>query len=192
MPRRLTDHTLDGLKGWFNMHAVDKVAKFNATDLATLTAAGHTAYAGRTVHLHSDGTFKYGVTDRSMPMWLFPNADDPDVSNDGGDPATEVGAWVAIAPTKEMVAIVGCGALELSTTEFDATLTYAYNDTLTAPTGTTNASSGKLTNADAVPYTNPVCGVVSLGRGPTDSTGDYQNSHGVKVLNFWPWYIPVA
>ena len=181
-PRRITTHGLNGIKGWPNMHAVDFAAKFYATDLATIQAAGRQVYAGMCVHLDSAGTFRLGVANRQMPMFLFHSADEPDVVNDGGDPATDVGAWVAISPTAVLNALVATGAYELETTAFvDAT--FLPNETLTAATGT-GATAGKLANSGATPYTNAVCGVVSRGK--------YQNAHRVYVLAFWPVYLPTA
>lgn len=180
--QQMTEHTLEAPKGWPSPSAVDIVAKFCPTQLAAVT--GGVAYAGRTAHLNSSGNYEFGVTDRSMAMWLFQNSDDPDVSNDGGAPATDVGAWQAVAPVGGIMALVAAGAYELATTEFDTAQTYAPNDTLTAATGTTLATCGVLTNQSAVPYTNPVCGVVSRGK--------TTNAHGKSELWFWPVYLPVA
>ena len=40
MPRQMTDHTLDGVKGWPSPHAVDFQAPFKAADLSTLAGRG--------------------------------------------------------------------------------------------------------------------------------------------------------
>jgi len=180
--QQMTVHTLEAPKGWPSPYAVDFTTVFDATQLGAIT--GGVAYAGRTVHLNSSGNYEFGVTNRSMAMWLFQNSDDPDVENNGGDPATDVGCWQAIAPTGQLTALVAAGAYELATTEFNAALGYFPNETLTAATGTTLATAGVLTNAAAVPYTNPVCGVVSRGK--------QLNAHGMYELWFWPVYLPVA
>jgi len=181
-PRQMTDHTLEAPKGWPSPHAVDFQAKHDATQLTTIS--GNVAFSGRVVHLASDGEFEFGITNRSMALFLFQNSDDPDVSNDGGDPSTDAHAWVPVAPTGKLNALVAVGAYELASTEYNSALTYAPNDTLTAVTGTTLATAGVLTNASATPYTNPVCGVVSKGV--------QTNSHGKSELHFWPVYLPVA
>lgn len=182
VPRQMTEHALEGLKGWPRPHAVDFHAKFSAAQLAAIS--GGVAFAGRVVHLNGSGQYEFGITDRSMALFLFQNSDDPDVENPGGDPATVSGAWVPVAPTGQIMALVATGAYELASTEFDTAQTYAPNDTLTAATGTTLATAGVLTNQSAVPYTNPVCGVVSRG--------ERTNSHGKQELCFWPVYCPVA
>lgn len=181
-PRQMTAHTLEALKGWPSPHAVDFPAKFSATQLAAIS--GNVAFEGRVVHLNDSGEFEFGISGKQMALFLLQNSDDSDVENDGGDPATVAGAWVPIAPTGVMSGLVAAGAFELASTEFDSAQTYAPNDTLTAATGTTLATAGVLTNQSAVPYTNPVCGVVSRGK--------RLNSHGKYELCFWPVYLPVA
>lgn len=186
VPRQMTAHTLEAPKGWPSPHAVDFQAKFDSTQLGAVS--GGVAFAGRVVHLNNSGDYEFGIGNRHMPLFLFQNSDDPDVENDGGDAATVANAWVAIAPTGKMLALVAAGAYELASTEFDTTQTYNPNDCLTAATGTTLATCGVLTNQSAVPYTNPVCGVVSRGRTPTSA----KNAHGQPELYFWPVYLPVA
>jgi hypothetical protein len=183
VPRQMTAHSLEAPKGWPSPHAVDFAAIFNVSDLGTLG----TVFAGSVVHLNDDGEFIMGIDDTDMAIFLFNNSDDPDVDNPGGDPALVSGAWIAIAPTGKMMGLVACGAYELASTEFKTALTYLPNQTLTAPEGTTSGTSGTLTNASAVPYTNPVCGVVSRKRDSTSAT----NSHGVAELFFWPVYLPI-
>ena len=186
VPRQMTAHTLEAPKGWPSPHAVDFATSFDATQLAAVS--GGVAFAGRVAHVNASGDYEFGVGNRDMAIFLFNNSDDPDVENPGGDPATVAGAWIAVAPTGKMMGLVAVGAYELASTEFDATLTYAPNEALTAVTGTTLATCGVLTNASATPYTNPVCGVVSRGRSSTSAT----NSHGQAELFFWPVYLPVA
>jgi hypothetical protein len=186
VPRQMTAHTLEAPKGWPSPHAVDFSAAFDATQLATVT--GGVAFAGRVAHLNNSGDYEFGIGDRDMAIFLFNNSDDPDVENPGGDPATVAGAWIAVAPTGKMMGLVAAGAYELATTEFDATQTYNPGDCLTAVTGTTLATAGVITNQTAVPYTNPVCGVVSRGRTSTSAN----NSHGQPEVFFWPTYLPVA
>lgn len=181
--RSMTTHTLDVLHGYkSDTDAVTWTAAFSSSQLGSVT--GNVAYAGRCVHLNSSGDFEFGVTNRSMGMWLLQNSNDPDVTNDGGTASTDADAWHPIRPTDKLTAVVAAGAYELETTEFNTSLTYAPNDTLTAVTGTTLSTCGVMTNASAVPYTNPVCGVASAAK--------YTNSHGRSALRFWPVYLPVA
>lgn len=181
--RSMTEHTLEVLHGYkTDTDAVTYTTAFDATALSSVT--GNVAFAGRCVSLNPSGNFVFGVGNRSMGMWLLMSTDDPDVSNDGGNPATDANAWIPLAPTGQVTAVVAAGAFELGTTEFNSSLTYAPNDTLTAATGTTLSTCGVMTKASAVPYTNPVCGVVSRGV--------VTNSHGRQELHFWPVYLPVA
>ena len=186
VPRQMTAHTLEAPKGWPSPHAVDYQAVFDATQLSTIS--GNVAFSGRCVHVAADGEFEFGVTALQMPLFLWQNSDDPDVENPGGDPATVAGAWVAVAPTGKINALVAAGAYELASTEFDATQTYVPNELLFAATGTTLATAGVLTNVaigDGWPNV-PAVGVVSRGR----TSASAANSHGVAELHFWPQYLP--
>lgn len=187
VPAQMTDHTLETVKGtpFGFSYVVDFVAKFNAAQLAAIS--GGIAFGGRCVHVNNAGEFEFGVSGREMPMFLIQNSNDPDVENPGGDPATVAGGWVSVAPTGKMSALVGVGDHELATTEFDNTKTYQPNQPLTANSGTTLATAGVLTNVNATPGTNAICGIVSVAHGPLSPL----NSHGKPELRFWPWYNPV-
>lgn len=180
--RPMTAHKLNGAKGWPRPHAVDFSASFNAAALAAIS--GGVAFSGRVVHLDSAGEYRFGIANRQMPLFLFQNSDDPDVTNDGGDATTDVGNWVPVSPTGKMMSLVATGAYELETTEFDSAQTYLPNQSLTAATGTTLATCGVLTNQSATPYTNAVCGVVSRG--------EFTNSDGRAMLAFWPVFLPTS
>jgi hypothetical protein len=196
----MTAHTLEAPKGWPSPSAVDYTAPFDATDLATLRAAGNEVWAGRCVHIENDGALKYGVTGRQMPLFVFQNSDDPDVENPGGSASTDPHVWIAVAPTGNLNCFVAAGAYELATTEFDDTQAYNPNDLLYAATGTTNATSGVLTNAGIGGAFWPAIagvGVVSRGRtaaGVISANTIYpakgENSHRVQELFFWPEYLP--
>lgn len=175
-PRQMTAHTLEPLKGW-GPTAVDYVAKFNATDLATIG----TVYAGRCVHVHTDGTYKYGVSGAKMPLFIFQNSDDPDVSNDGG--IEEADGWVGSSPTGTMLAFCAAGGWELITTEFVGTHSaYTIGDLLVSATGT-GSDAGKV-NRGGEQYTDAVVGHVS--RLPA------KNAHGKNAVSFWPVYLPAS
>jgi hypothetical protein len=212
VPRQMTAHTLEAPKGWFRPAAVDYTAPFDATDLATIRAAGWEAWAGRCVHVDpTSGGFKLGATlseSYFMPMWLFPNSDDPDVENPGPAAATEPHTWVAAGPSAggHLTALVAIGAYELATTEFDATQTYNINQLLYSATGTTAATSGVMTNqgvGGAVYPAVQAVGMVSRGRASwTAATRTYgadpnqpaqqmypsspENAHREQELFFWP------
>lgn len=186
VPRQMTAHTLEAPKGWPSPHAVDFRAKMSAN--VTIDPV----FAGRVVHLNSAGEFEMGLPDvigaGHMPIFLFPNDDDPDVQNEGDDPATVAGAWVAIAPVGNIMGLVAKGAYELESTEFqsEASLgaTYAPGDCLTATADNANAvTGGRITRATGgLAYAEPLCGVVSRGV--------FSNSHGRDALAFWPVWLP--
>jgi len=193
---QMTDHTLEGVKGWPNPHAIDCEAKISAATITAVTdpSAGRVV-SGRCVSLNGSDEFQLGLfANTSMPMFIFPNSDDPDVSLAYGAPATAAGGWVPIAPTGVAMALVAVGAYELATTEFDTALTYVSGEPLKTM-GATNVNGanqnvddcGKLKNA-AVPYVDVVVGVVAKSRTPTSAT----NSHGQAELAFWPVYLPIA
>jgi hypothetical protein len=163
----MTAHTLNALKGWPSPHALDYHTEFAATITDVVNP-------GSVVHLDSDGKYALGVgTLKVMPLFTFAGSQDPDVVNDGGDPATEKGVWIGISPTGQCVALVATGAYELTSTEFVAG-TYEPNDPLTSDLAGDDA--GKL--QVGVIGTDMVVGLVS--RGVVD------NGYGHEALAFWP------
>jgi hypothetical protein len=192
------EQSLDAVKGWFHLAALDKSAKLNATLLATATDIP----AGRVAILNDAGEF---TTDRTgagggtctnsataMPIFLLNSKFDPDVSNVGLNPASTVTNWYAISPTGVMTGLVATGGYELQSTEFYADGTYLPNQPLTAVTTT-----GVLTDASATVGNAWICGICS-----THVNGDNQttqatpgsavgvNAHGVSVITFWPVFLP--
>jgi hypothetical protein len=179
---QMFDHTLDAVKGWFHMAALDFTAKLSSN--VTITA-----YAGRCVHLNSDGEFEMGVQGNQMPIFLLQSSTDSDVSNAGGT------LWYPISPSGNLTGLVAKGAYELETTEFDGNQTYAPNDYLRAVASNSDQTTGgRLTNQSVVTLenstslsssTNPtaVVGVVSRAKRKRQSDRNY-------VLSFWPIYKP--
>lgn len=165
--RQSFDHALDTPKGWFEMAALDFSAKLSAN--VTIDPV----YAGRCVHLNSDGEFEMGVTGHQMGIFLLQNSDDPDVAT--GGPSDAQGT----IPAGDMSGLVAKGAYELETTEFDDDQDYAPNDGLRAIADNSNATTGgRLTNAGVTFGTTAVVGIVSKGA--------YTNSHNKRALVFWP------
>jgi len=171
----MTANTLNALKGWPQMAAVDFEAEFDggisADDLPVL--------AGSVVQLNGSGKFILGVgNDAVMPLFTFNNSDDPDVANDGGDAATEKGVWVPIGPTGKALAFPAVIAAELVSTAYVSGQTFTPNTFLTA-NKSGGASPGKL--RPGTRYTNMIVGVVS--RGVVD------NGYGHNGVAFWPFPI---
>lgn len=169
-PRQMTANTLNALKGWPQPAAVDFHTEYADSCFDEVSVV----LAGSVVHIDSTGKYALGVgNDKVMPLFTFNNSDDPDVVNEGGDPATEKGVWIAISPTGQAMALVAVGAYELVSTAFVAGAYYP-NDPLTA--AKTGANAGKL--AAGVMHTNMIVGLVS--RGVID------NGYGHDALAFWP------
>lgn len=176
-PRQMFDHTLDAIKGWFQMAALDYTAKISANVVVSV-------YAGRCAHINAVGEFELGCTGSMMPIFLLQNGTDNDVSNDGGT------TWYPIGPTGTITGLVGSGSYELETTEFDSANTYAPNEYLRCKSSSqSSADGGLLTNANTVAAEagsgNPtnIVGVVS--RGVRKRQSDRNN-----VLAFWTVYKP--
>ena len=182
-PRQMFDHTLDAIKGWFHMAALDYTAKLSSDVTVT------TVYAGRCVHLNATGEFELGCQGSQMPIFILQNSDDNDVSNTGGT------TWYPIGPTGVITGLVAKGSYELETTEFDTARTYAPNDFLRCKSSSnSSADGGLLTNNGVVTLenssslsssTNPTAVVGVVSRGVRKRQSDRNN-----VLAFWPTYKP--
>lgn len=167
-PRKMTKETLNALKGWPQMAAVDFHTEF-ADTVETVVPPGSV------VHLNDEGYYELGVgTLAVMPLFMFSGSDDKDVKNDGGDPATEKGVWVSIGPTGQAMALPAVGAYELVSTAF-VPGTYVPNDPLTSPLAP-SVNAGKLTVGTL--YTDMIVGICS--RGVVD------NGYGYDAVAFWP------
>ncbi len=174
---QMFDHTLDAVKGWFHMAALDFTAKISADETGSAYV-----FAGRVVHLDNNGDFKLGCTGSQMPIFLLQNGNDADVSNAGG------GVWYPINPEGNITGLVAKGAYELETTEFDTARTYYPNDYLRCDTASA-AVAGKLTN-------NGLSTLVNGGSNPTAIVGVVSRAPRKRqtdrntVLAFWPVYHP--
>jgi hypothetical protein len=177
-PRNINAHVLNPLKGWPSQTALDFAAPFASTVTGPV-------YAGRVGHLNTSGEFELGVPNGQsggkvhMPMWFFPNSDDPDVSNDGGIYGTsddDPEGWAGVR-RNNVLALVGVGSYELETTEFTTTQTYEPGDALQAATGDLGVVK------KGTPYTHMIVGTVSRG---VKYLGQLPNR---SVLAFWPIII---
>jgi hypothetical protein len=176
--RQMFDHTLDAIKGWFHMAALDFTAKLSSNVTVDVV------YAGRCVHLNSSGEFELGCTGSQMPIFLLQNSDDNDVSNSGGT------RWYPIGPAGNITGLVAKGAYELETTEFDSANTYAPNEYLRCKSSSNSSTDGGLlTNASVSVLedggSNPTAIVGVVSRGVRKRQSDRNN-----VLAFWPIYKP--
>lgn len=179
-PRAMYAHGLDVLRG----NRLNANLQFDAKLSANVTI--DPVYAGRVVHLNSDGEFEMGCTGHQMAIFLLPSSDDPDVEMSSGDDDQQ------IIPNQVMTGIVATCSLELSTTEFDTDQDYAPNEGLRAIASNSNSTTGgRLTNQGVVwaqtsapENATAICGLVS--------SGVVQNSHKKSTLRFWPIWEPGA
>jgi hypothetical protein len=158
------DFELNQKKGWPSPYAVDYSAAYKAGESGVK--------AGMVVSLDANGELVRGMSgDDAMAIFVLQNQTDFDVLSDLGNVSGGVGSG-----------LVACGAYELQTTEF-VTDAYVPNDLLTVDDGgVTPANKGKLKKGTK--YSDPIVGVVSAGQ--TDS----EHNATIKLLAFWPVYLP--
>jgi hypothetical protein len=167
-PKQMYENELNPVKGWPSPYAVDKVAVLADSDAVVKP--------GMVCSLDSNAELVLGLESGAMALFAFPNSADFDVRSDAG-------GWVGPSTkpngSANMLVLPAKGAYELESTEFDAEEAYAPNDTLTAG-APGDGDAGVIKPGTA--YTNTICGVVSDGV----RTNEYQ----IKVLRFWPVWLP--
>jgi len=165
---QMTSQTLNALKGWPHQHALD----FHANFAPTVLANDAVVPKGAVVHLNDNLQYELGVGSlKVMPLFTFYSS--RDVSNNGGNPATDKNVYIAGQPQGKMLALPAKGAFELVNTNFVAG-SYPPNTLLTSPTSTANA--GKLTSGTY--GTDTICGIVSRGI--------VNNGYGHNAVAYWP------
>lgn len=190
---QMYDHQLNATKGWPSPSALDYSAKKSAD-------VDYDLRAGQVCHLNADGELEPGCRRWQVPLFIFQGSTEFDTDN-----SSQNDEWYPITPSGNIMCLVGLGAYELWTTEFDTTLTYAVGDPLRSPVGNTSGDellSGILTNADVLTvvdtiasagdkYTN-ICGIATAGiaAGRTVTGPEYTNAYGKAVLAFWPVWFP--
>lgn len=168
--------------------ALTREAKLRTTDLDGTAFPG-----GRVGTIHTDGTIRLGGGAAiAPPLFLFNGNADPGVRNTGVSPTSGRTYWKSVMPSGAIMALVGLGAYELQTTEFDQAQTYVPNTALTA-----NVTTGVVTNQGAVKYTNWICGIASwamrsrtIDAAPTGPEG--VNAYQIPVLQFYTYFLPAA
>ena len=187
VPLQSYQYHLNPVKGWPSPAAMDFVAKVSTSVLYDLRA-------GQCVHLNSSGQYEPGCTGMQMPLFVFQGAAEYDVQNVSTD------QWVPVTPSGRIMALTAESAVELETTEFVPTFTYAPNDPLWSKTGNTandealtnyrptTSSSGVLRNDSTLGsglYGSDQKTVVGLV-----SRGVFTNYNKKSMLAFWPKFIP--
>lgn len=163
-PAQMFDHELNPVKGWWDMHALDKRVAISDSNPVTVQR-------GMVGYLHPTTLdFILGVVNGYMPMFTFPGELDYDANSDVGNIS---GGWLNC--------LVATGGYELETTEFVAGETY---DPQTPLTGAVGADIGKITPSAGWAGGDMIVGVVS-------EQGPRTNDHGKDVVRFWPVFQPV-
>jgi hypothetical protein len=169
----MTAKTLNALKGWPHMNAVDFAAEFDPGVADILDPVP----PGSVVHLNEEGLLELGVGILPvMPLFTFYSSDDPDIKNDGPDPATERDGWVSIQPPHgggNMLCFPAVIAAELVSTAY-VDGEYPPNSFLTSDREGGNAGKLKIGSI----YVDMIVGQVS--RGITNNGYDYD------AVAFWP------
>lgn len=228
-PGQAFDNTMTPLKGWYRETALDvEVAigsNVNIGSNATPPTQGLCVHAvdrntnpdpyGGSVSGPGTVVVEMGCAGATHgpPIFLWTPSTDPDAYNPGvpsGTPAYGTTSYppdfLSVFPPVSgstmpinLVGLVGIGAYELETTQFDTAQTYAAGQPLRAVTSNTNANAGKLTNqgATSAAFTSATA---FLAGDPTASAWDtivgfvsresYTNANRRSALAFWSHFIP--
>ena len=171
--RYMTQYMLDAIKGWPSQHAVAFAAPLSA-DITDRVVSG------TCLSLNSDGELILGCgNDAVMPMFAFPHPDDPDVSMDGGDPATDEEVSVPIGPSGKIVCLPAAGAFELWSTQYLAS--DEANFVPNAPIYSPKSGGNEGLLCVGTIGTNTIVGITSSG---------ITRRHNRKGVAFWPWFGP--
>jgi hypothetical protein len=162
-PAQMFDHELNPIKGWWDMHALDKRVAIGTNPVVV--------QRGMVGYIHPVTLdFILGVVNGYMPLFTFPGENDFDANSDVGNIS---GGWLNT--------LVATGGYELESTEFVSGPAY---DPQTPLTGATAADIGKLE-----PASGGICGVDMIV-GIVSEQGPRTNDHGKDVVRFWPVYMP--
>lgn len=223
-PGQNADHALTPLKGWFRETALAVEgtigSNVNIGGVATPPCSGLVVH-GVSVNANTDPygglfngpgflVFEMGCgAAQGPPIFLWPNSFDPDISNPGvipGDPAygtvSRPPDFISVLPKvsgQNMTGLVGLGAYELETTEFDTAQTYTVGNGLRTVTSNTDANAGKVTNqagatapfnsSGATVFGNPAVAAWDTIVGFV-SRATYTNANRRACLAFWSAYLP--
>jgi hypothetical protein len=189
---QMFEHHLTIARGGHDSNSLMKTRPFAAAvyDLP----AGEMPVPGRGVHLNENGEWEPGAAGNQVPWFLWHGPEDLDVSISGVSPATGRTHYVVHWPTGNATAFYAGGGFEFQTTEFDPDQDYDTNDPLTLDV------NGIVTNENAVPYTDLICGYVTWGENKNSQqwrTADpdgtvVKNMHNMDVLTFLGAFLPAA
>jgi len=173
----IVDSWIDVLRGYHPLWSLTKAVK-------VAPASEANAKIGRVGRLNSNGEWVAGPgTAAEVPMIILP---ENSVATGWQAPDFTTGL-----PEGVRHCLVGTGAYECQTTEYDTAQSYNVNDVLTA------TSNGLLTKAGAAMHTSWVVGIVSyaqIGEGINFFVGQAgpsgQNVFRKNVLTFYTYFHP--
>ena len=198
---QMTTNMLDPVRGWWDERQLSRVCPVNSYDPATSSTF---VVAGSVGYLNSNNEFvKGGATGNAMPLFARGGTEDNDhqrvIGNMSGQRATatqgtpaQAGASTTAFKEVGISCLVGTGAYELGSTEYNGSVT-AGNLLMAdktsgkegkicayASTGTPSAYGYAV---NATPNTNQVVGIAT-------SSAGVKNQYGVGMLyfyvNWWP------
>lgn len=140
VPDDFISHELNPIKGWWDGHAVDKVAPVKD---------GEVILAGRVGHLNLAGEVELGLEDNTVGLLAFPSSTDFDVSADRGN-----------IQSQNLLTLPVIASFEVQSTEFVVD-TYQIGNHLTAAPGTAGADAGKVKKGE--PFVDTLVGHVTKG-----------------------------
>jgi len=141
------------------------------------------------MNLNASGEWETGHTGRQIPYFLWTHAWSGTAVNVG---TTASGGFShASAMPGMLTAFPAIANIEVMSTYYDTTRTYAIGDFVRGiVNNSTEGTGGKLTNrnagnsANVVPYTDPVCGVVTAAPAA--------NEWGTSALRLWTYWVPTT
>jgi len=139
------------------------------------------------------GTWKAGMADNYMPLYLISSQNDYDAGGSGLH--TSVGINWSKYGNKYITAIVATGGFEVQTPAYVDGETYTPNTHLTVSNGVSSgdvaADRGKV--KPGVAFDDVIVGIVSGGDiEGSGTTGTLTNEFGAAVVQFWTYYLPAT
>ena len=178
---KLTDHTLDFVKGWPSPSALDKTAPLDSS------VTPSEVFAGMCMCLNDSGNLVYGTQfpNDSPGIFVMQNGTDNDVNpyDVTNDQAGSAGRRFG-SNGPRLSGIVCLAPVEVQSTEF-VSGAYIPGDQLT--TVDSGSNKGKVTKGFY--YLNPIVGIISALCG-NDATTYLKNQELNYVVQFWTYWLP--